>query len=343
MAYDLDAIIRRQLYLQRYANGYANSIVDLLKSGDKKTINLIRNFFDDASEKDIAALLKSNKNNSAVREFINSLTDITKSQKLAVSEFAQLEMLELAESEVNYTYKALGSTAVARPAASTILSSPILGSSDISENWNVLINNSAIKTFHSVKNAAQDNLDAVQIIKGTKEQNYKDGVLTVRNNGISSLANTQAVGVSGNARSESYKRFQFKQVVFNATLDFRTTSQCRSLDGKVFEKGEEPHTPLHYRCRTVLLPWIGEYSERPYVESSKSIGKMTKKERAELESGITTDTYQQFFERQTEAHKREILGSGRYDLYKENNLDMDDFYNDKTGKQYTLTELNSLY
>ena len=51
MNYDLDALIRRQLYLQRYAAGYTNDILKLLKSGDKETINLIRDFFDDGDDK----------------------------------------------------------------------------------------------------------------------------------------------------------------------------------------------------------------------------------------------------------------------------------------------------
>lgn len=44
---------------------------------------------------------------------------------------------------------------------------------------------------------------------------------------------------------------------YSAILDNRTSEVCRSLDGKIFDKGEYATTvnpPLHFNCRSVLVP-----------------------------------------------------------------------------------------
>lgn len=40
---------------------------------------------------------------------------------------------------------------------------------------------------------------------------------------------------------------------YRATLDFRTTPICQSLDGKVFEFGKGPQPPQHYGCRSQII------------------------------------------------------------------------------------------
>src|SRR3546814_10812384 len=41
-----------------------------------------------------------------------------------------------------------------------------------------------------------------------------------------------------------------------STLDGRTTSQCRSLDGKVFTIGKGPRPPIHMNCRSTTVAII---------------------------------------------------------------------------------------
>jgi SPP1 gp7 family putative phage head morphogenesis protein len=47
---------------------------------------------------------------------------------------------------------------------------------------------------------------------------------------------------------------------YSAILDDRTTSVCEGLHGKVFEKGSEPIPPLHFNCRSLLVP-ITKYED----------------------------------------------------------------------------------
>lgn len=53
---------------------------------------------------------------------------------------------------------------------------------------------------------------------------------------------------------------------FSAIMDDVTTEICAGLDGKIFEKGDEPIPPLHFNCRSLLVP-ITKYEE--YEPDSK--------------------------------------------------------------------------
>jgi SPP1 gp7 family putative phage head morphogenesis protein len=47
---------------------------------------------------------------------------------------------------------------------------------------------------------------------------------------------------------------------YSAILDDRTSDICESLDGKIFKDGEQPIAPLHFNCRSLLIP-ITKYEE----------------------------------------------------------------------------------
>lgn len=47
---------------------------------------------------------------------------------------------------------------------------------------------------------------------------------------------------------------------YSAILDDVTSEICRELDGKVFEAGDQPVPPMHFNCRSVLIP-ITKYED----------------------------------------------------------------------------------
>ncbi len=56
---------------------------------------------------------------------------------------------------------------------------------------------------------------------------------------------------------------------YSAILDDRTSEICRGLHGKKFKSGDEPVPPMHFNCRSILIP-ITKYEE---FEPSESVGK----------------------------------------------------------------------
>lgn len=47
---------------------------------------------------------------------------------------------------------------------------------------------------------------------------------------------------------------------YSAIMDSVTSDICAGLDGKIFEKGDEPIPPLHFNCRSTLIP-ITKYED----------------------------------------------------------------------------------
>lgn len=57
---------------------------------------------------------------------------------------------------------------------------------------------------------------------------------------------------------------------YSAVLDDQTSEICRGLHGKKFKAGDEPIPPMHFNCRSLLIP-ITKYEE---FEPSESVGKV---------------------------------------------------------------------
>ena len=57
---------------------------------------------------------------------------------------------------------------------------------------------------------------------------------------------------------------------YSAILDDRTSEICRGLHGKKFKAGDEPIPPMHFNCRSVLIP-ITKYEE---FSPSETVGKV---------------------------------------------------------------------
>jgi len=80
-------------------------------------------------------------------------------------------------------------------------------------------------------------------------------------------ARTKHTEVMNNARVEY---FDSTEVVvayqYSAALDDRTSDICSGLHGKIFEKGSEPIPPMHFNCRSLLIP-ITKYEEYKPTET----------------------------------------------------------------------------
>jgi SPP1 gp7 family putative phage head morphogenesis protein len=93
----------------------------------------------------------------------------------------------------------------------------------------------------------------VQMLTGTKELNYKDGVLTTmeRQNGTMLHTLYQHVSQLTQAAIASiyYRCYEWVSVI-----DAVTTVICRGRDGNIYVYGEGPLPPAHPRCRSNTIP-----------------------------------------------------------------------------------------
>jgi len=84
----------------------------------------------------------------------------------------------------------------------------------------------------------------------------------VADNQIMTLVRTSINQVANAASQQVYEANQdiTKKYRYVATLDTRTSSICRALDGREFEYGKGPTPPQHFNCRSTTVPVI-DYDE----------------------------------------------------------------------------------
>lgn len=72
---------------------------------------------------------------------------------------------------------------------------------------------------------------------------------------IERYARTKFTEVMNRGRLELFESSKIVQgYEYSAILDNVTSDICESLDGKVFKAGEQPIPPLHFNCRSLLIP-----------------------------------------------------------------------------------------
>jgi len=77
------------------------------------------------------------------------------------------------------------------------------------------------------------------------------------------IARTAVSSVVHHAREETFKQNEdiVKEVMWVSTLDERTTDICQGLDGRVFPINEGPRPPIHFNCRSTIVPVVSSWKE----------------------------------------------------------------------------------
>ena len=103
--------------------------------------------------------------------------------------------------------------------------------------------------------------DIAKQIRGTKENDYNDGILATTRVGAVRLARTVINGVCNNARVETIKANSdvIDGIKFVGTLAGKTCPHCASYDGHIW-RGEDMASarrpPIHPNCRCTLVPYV---------------------------------------------------------------------------------------
>lgn len=186
-----------------------------------------------------------------------------------------------------------------------------------------------------------ESVDAiVRRIRGTKAQNFTDGVLDIGRRQAEAVTRTAVNHVSSHARSELFKQNDsvVKEVQWVATLDSRTTPICRSLDGKTFPVDGGRRPPAHVGCRSTVAPVLHSW-ESMGVDADE----LPESTRASMNGQVPESlTYNDWLRRQVNKGNmdvvREALGEKRAKLFAAGGINVDRFV-DRRGRQLTLKQL----
>ena len=178
-------------------------------------------------------------------------------------------------------------------------------------------------------------------IRGTKQQKFKNGTLAKIKRDNRAIVRTAVQHVASVGRTETMRHNSdlVKWYEWVSTLDSRTSSQCRSLDGRPFDIGGGPLPPIHINCRsttTAILDdrfnFLDENAKRPVV-GEKKIGQVA-----------ADKTYYEWLKTQSAKFQNSVIGVTRGKLLRNGGLTAEEFARlslDKNFRPLTLVEMRA--
>lgn len=176
--------------------------------------------------------------------------------------------------------------------------------------------------------------DITRLIRGTKANNFRDGILGgVTKREADAMVRTSLQHVSNAAQQMVYEDNSdiIEGYIWISTLDSRTSSQCRSLDGKVFKLGKGPVPPIHVNCRSSTIPKV------------KGVDLLENTTRASADGQVpATQSYYEWLKTQSAQFQNDALGVTRAALFRNGGLSAEEFGRlslDKNFQPLTLEEM----
>ena len=148
------------------------------------------------------------------------------------------------------------------------------------------------------------------------------------------IARTATSAVVHNAREEVFKANKdiVPKVQWTATLDDRTTVVCINLDGKIFETGTGPRPPIHFQCRSTVVPVTPSWQEFGVSDPPPAT-------RASMNGAVPAKlTYKKWLAQQSKATQVKVLGKKKAELYRSGRVKIEKF-SSKDLKPLTLKQI----
>jgi SPP1 gp7 family putative phage head morphogenesis protein len=203
--------------------------------------------------------------------------------------------------------------------------------------------------------------DLLRRVRGTREKKFQDGIFSMSTRDASALIRTSVMSIANAARHET---LQANDDVIDgqqwlSTLDPRTCVACMALSGQAWDSDGNPlgdttadfpgPPPLHWACRCTLSALLKSWEQlaqdakgdeklgRKLDRIEKKIGKGTQ---ASMGGPVPADfSYSDWLERRSEPEQQEILGQGKWQLWKDGKIGLTDLI-DQSARPLTMKELS---
>lgn len=327
-----DAITRRAVLIQRYADGNVTLIEERLSEVRDRILARM------AAEPDYI-------NGGRLTELVKDIDRILSVGFENASEDLFAELVEFAEDEVKFNkllmdnatkavFYAPGTASIIQTMTSQAMSVPI-GPYELTIKQ--AVNKYAKAKSKEVAKAISDGIlegkTLPQIAKTIREL-----IDTRHTQQAKTLVRTATNATSNLARSAflTSNKGLIKGYEWISTLDNRTTLICAGRDGNIYKMGKGPLPPAHWGCRSTIVPRV---KEEFLIE--QIIGERPQKGADGIGVTSAKTTYEQWLRRQPAAFQDEILGPSRGKLFRAGGVRVDQF-RDETGRTYTLEQLRNL-
>lgn len=189
--------------------------------------------------------------------------------------------------------------------------------------------------------------ETVAQIIGTKKAGYRDGMVDKSRRDAERVVRTATNHITTQARARLYE--DNEDIVYGyrivATIDTRTSTICKTLDGKVVKLTArvQPLPPFHPNCRTTTVPEI--YGDK--LSDTAATRAVNFKARGDVKAGTVgqvsaQQTYFDVLKRQSAGQQDLALGEARGKIFRNAGLTTEEFRKalaDNMGRPLTLAEM----
>lgn len=185
------------------------------------------------------------------------------------------------------------------------------------------------------------------------------GVMDISRRHAEALVRTSVQTISNDVLLKTYQGNDdiIESIQAVATLDDRTSTICIARDGAVWylktgkATEESPYQedfpgppPWHWKCRTILAPNTKSWDT--LLEESnlkkRDLDKVPAGTRASMDGQVPAQkTYEEWLKGKSESFQRQVLGDGRYELWKDGSVKAAQFI-DQRGNPLTIDELKKI-
>lgn len=334
-----DRMIRHQVYLQGLATGTTNRVVAVLNRSEPRIVAEIQKRAD--------AIEAGNVTAQRFVDLLAAIQRINRDAHIQAGKVLRAELEDLAVYEYEFTRRMVEDTVpirldIATPSRAdlraVVHSRPFQGR--FLREWiKGLEDARAARLRDSIRLGVVEGRTVDQMIRairGTKAQQYRDGILEISRRGAEMVVRT-AVNHTANAAKQVFYEENadlIKGVRWTSTLDTRTSPVCRARDGQVFPVDSGPRPPAHPNCRSVVVPVVKSFRELGIDMDEAPAGT-----RASMDGQVPADTtYAQWLAKQSAEVQDDILGKTRGELFRKGGLEIDRFVA-RNGHVFTLDQL----
>lgn len=333
----LTSLISHQIWLQRTASGEVKDLAPFIREMRDEIKRQVLLFGDDG--RSTARL------NKLLRDLEEALTGLTGDWQTKLTE----DLKELAAYEAEWNVKTLTANVNAEfvtPTAEQVWAAAEfqpLALNDKPVDFTKLMSGwgetEVSRLVTGVKMGFVQGQTTRQIVKNVVGAG---GLADISERNAATVIRTALSHVSNEARNETYRQNDdiIEKYEIVATLDSRTSTICRSLDGQEYEIGKGPRPPFHPNCRTTTAPVIS--SELDFLDK----GAKRAARGAEGGTQVSADTtYYEFLKQQPAWFVDEALGPTRGKIFRNSGISPEEFRVisvDGFGNPLTLKQMAEL-
>jgi SPP1 gp7 family putative phage head morphogenesis protein len=186
----------------------------------------------------------------------------------------------------------------------------------------------------------QTTQQVINRIRGTAKNNFKDGLFALLKRDAEIVTRTALQHVATQSREAVWSKNSdiIKKVRFVATLDSRTSTLCRSIDGKEYPIDKGPRPPFHLQCRTTVtavlddrFKILDEGATRAARDESGSVYKVP-----------ADQTYYSWLKDQPAQFQDSVIGINRGRLLRNGGLTAERFAELQLNKDFSPATLNEI-